>query len=553
MSLNVRSDDNNNYNKMALAFISLNALVWCFLFSLGRSSLDTYGDMAEAYSWGISWQWGYDKHPPLSAWTAAAWFELFPASDWAYYLLAMVNQAIAFWFVFLAGKRWLTPAQALLAVMLTSLIPLFGPDTGFKFNANSAMLPWVAIFAWSLMAALQTGARRYVIVAGIAAGAACLVKYWAPVMLSAITLGALLIVFQSKRLTWRPTLGRLLTVSGITMLVFVPHFSWAMTHRWPGLRYAHAAHNLLSGLAGAANTFDLLTDLMLVTLLPTLAWVAGIYYVRSTSNRGAVQVLAQCPPVVQPRPYNFRGASIFVFAVLLTAESAHLAGVAVASKWLIPAWLFFAWSLCSAGPQARDAQRLIRPLGWIIGLYWLGLFAYVVHINPSLEFNRDADNERHVVADQVTQVFHREFGQPLRFVAGNDALSFSTAFYSADHPVAVANLDFVRTSWVNEAKVHEAGLAVLCEASQAECINTTVDRLGSPQFSQEWHGLTDDGKAGSVVELFYAPLAIANNWHRPYSLPAALWSLNKNPLRRSPWNFKWPTMGLLDTVSMAQP
>lgn len=525
MSLSVHSD--NNYNKMALAFIALNAVVWWVLFSLGRSSLDTYGDMAEAYSWGISWQWGYDKHPPLSAWTAAAWFELFPASDWAYYLLAMVNQAIAFWFVFLAGKRWLTPAQAFLAVMLTSLIPLFGPDTGFKFNANSAMLPWMAIFAWSLMAALQTGARRYVIVAGLSAGAACLVKYWAPVMLTAITLGAILIVFQSRALAWRPTLGKLLTVSGMAMLVFAPHFSWAMTHHWPGLRYAHAAHNLIAGSTGTASTFDMLTDLMLVALLPTLAWVVSILYVRTTANRDAVQVMTQCSSNLQLRPYKFQGASIFVFAVLLTAESAHLAGVAVASKWLIPAWLFFAWSLCSAVPQARDAQRLIRPLGWIIGLYWLGLFAYVVHLNPSLELNRAARNERHVVADEVTQVFHREFGQPLRFIAGNDALSFSTAFYSIDHPVAVANLDFVRTSWVSEAKLLQAGVVVLCEASEPECIKTTVDRLGPPQFGQEWQGLADDGKSVSLVELFYAPRAIANNWSRQLSIrPANLIAAN---------------------------
>ena len=346
MSSNGRSDDKNyNYSKLALAFIALNAVVWWILFSLGRSSLDTYGDMAEAYSWGISWQWGYDKHPPLSAWTAPAWFELFPASDWAYYLLAMVNQAIAFWFVFLAGKRWLTPAQALVAVMLTSLVPLFGPDTGFKFNANSAMLPWVAIFAWSLMVALQTGARRYVIVAGLAAGAACLVKYWAPVMLSAITLGSLLIVYRSKSLTWRPTLGKLLAVSGLTMLVFFPHFSWAVTHHWPGLSYAHAAHELVAGSTGVASTFDLLTDLLLVALLPTLAWAASMLYVRKTSSKTAVQTEAPCltDADAHPRPTKVQGASIFVFAVLFTAESAHLAGVAVASKWLIPAWLFFAW------------------------------------------------------------------------------------------------------------------------------------------------------------------------------------------------------------------
>jgi hypothetical protein len=515
MSSSVRSDD-NNYNKMALAFISLNAWVWWLLFSWGRSSLDTYGDMAEAYSWGISWQWGYDKHPPLSAWTAAAWFELFPASDWAYYLLAMVSQAIAFWFVFLAGKRWLTPAQALLAVMLTSLIPLFGPDTGFKFNANSAMLPWVAIFAWSLLAALQTGARRYVFVAGLSAGAACLVKYWAPLMLSSISLGAILIVFQTRTLTWRPTLGRLLAVSGLTMLVFFPHFSWAVTHHWPGLHYAHAAHNLVRGSSGAASLFDLLTDLSLVALLPTLAWGVSILYIQMTSGRNALQVTAQRLADIPPRPSRLLGMSIFVFAVLLTVESAHLAGVAVASKWLIPAWLFSAWSLCAVVPQARDAQRLIRPLGWIIGLYWLGLFGYVAYINPSLEFNRDASNERHVVADEVTQVFHRKFGQPLRFIAGNDALSFSATFYSTDHPVAVADLDFSRTSWVDEANVREAGVVVLCEANQPGCIKATVDLLGSPQFSSEWKGLADDGQSAAVVELFYAPRAMANCW-RPQS------------------------------------
>ncbi|MDR3369999.1 glycosyltransferase family 39 protein [Rhodoferax sp.] len=518
MSFQVRSDD-NNYSRKALAFISLNALVWWLLFSLGRSSLDTYGDMAEAYSWGISWQWGYDKHPPLSGWMAAAWFELFPASDWAYYLLAMINQAIAFWFIFLAGKRWLTPAQALLAVMLTSLVPLFGPDTGFKFNANSAMLPWVAIFSWSLLAALQTGAKRYVFVAGIAAGAACLVKYWAPLMLSSITLGTILIVFQSKTLTWRPTLGRLLAVSGLTMLVFFPHFSWAVTHHWPGLRYAHAAHNFVAGTSSAASLLDLLTDISLVALLPTLAWGASILYIRTTFGRHAAEVTTQSPADVPPRPSWFLGLPIFVFATLLTIESAHLAGVTVASKWLIPAWLFFAWSLCTVTPQTRNAQRLIRPLGWIIGLYWLGLFGYVAYINPSLELNRDVSNERHVVADEVTQVFHRKFGQPLRFIAGNDALSFSAAFYSTDHPVAVADLDFTRTTWVDEASVRKAGVAVLCDASHPECIKTTVDLLGSPQLRSEWKGLADDGKSTSVVELFYAPRSMAHNRYRPSHRP----------------------------------
>lgn len=49
---------------IGVSFIALNAIVLWVLFSMGRYSLDTCGDMTEAYSWGISWQWWYDKHAP---------------------------------------------------------------------------------------------------------------------------------------------------------------------------------------------------------------------------------------------------------------------------------------------------------------------------------------------------------------------------------------------------------------------------------------------------------------------------------------------------------
>jgi 4-amino-4-deoxy-L-arabinose transferase-like glycosyltransferase len=495
--------ENQHYSKLAFAFVSLSALVWWVLFSAGRSSLDTYGDMAEAYSWGISWQLGYDKHPPLSAWISAAWFTLFPTRDWAYYLLAMVNQAVAFWFVFLAGKRWLTPPHALLAVMLTSLVPLFGPDTGFKFNANSAMLPWVAMFAWSLIAAVQTHAYRYLVIAGIAGGAACMVKYWAPLMLTAITLGVILIVFQSKSFSWRLSLGKLLAIAGLTMLLFVPHLTWAIRHHWPGLRYAHAAHPFTRGASSLESLWEMMLDFSLVALLPLAVWLISVLYVHLFANKDtkATRTIVESTPWV----YVLQGISIFAFAVLLTAESAHLAGIEVATKWLIPAWLFFSWFLCTAIPKSLHVERMLWPTAVTISLYWVGLFVYVGQINPSFNMLRDANNQRHAVADEVTQVFRERFDQPLQFVAGDEALIFSTAFYSKDHPVAVADLDFVRTSWVDEAELRDAGVVVICETANDDCMDIANERLGQPQITKRWQGLADDGSTDSVTELFYAP------------------------------------------------
>lgn len=494
----------DKYAKLAAAFVVLNALVWWALYSFGRSSLDTYGDMAEAYSWGTSLQWGYDKHPPLSAWTAAAWFHVFPTSDWAYYLLAVVNQGVAFWFIFLAGRRWLPPAQALLAVMLTSLIPLFGPDTGFKFNANSAMLPWVAIFSWSLITALQTGLRRYVVLAGIAAGAACLVKYWAVLMLASIALGALLITAQHRSLLRPLAMRKLFFVAGIAGLVFTPHFSWAVIHHWPGLNYAHASHAIANSTSAVGATLGVLFDLLLVALLPTLAWSLGMVWVRWSNSWP--QPGSSGSSLYRPRLARMAaGASIFLGALVATLASAHLAGVAVASKWLIPAWLFFSWFLCTALPEKLNSQSLIRPLSALIGIYWLGLAVYVASVSLSMGLSRETPNLRNVIANKATMEFHHLFGQPLRYIAGNEALAFSTSFYSTDHPVAIANLDFNRTSWLIEADVRKAGLVVLCNDLQPTCMNVAIDQLGVPINALVLKRRSGEGSPATTYALFYAP------------------------------------------------
>ena len=79
----------HRFVERAPALITANAVVWWMCYVLSRNNLDPYGDMVEAYSWGINWVWGYDKHPPLSGWVAAAWFSVFPTQDWAFYLLAV--------------------------------------------------------------------------------------------------------------------------------------------------------------------------------------------------------------------------------------------------------------------------------------------------------------------------------------------------------------------------------------------------------------------------------------------------------------------------------
>jgi hypothetical protein len=172
----------------------------------------------------------------------------------------------------------------------------------------------------------------------------------------------------------------------------------------------------------------MLWDLTLVALLPLVVWLVSMSYVQWRSKTLSTPAY---PPASTDPPYRIRelqGISIFAFAVLLTAESAHLSGMQVATKWLIPAWLFFSWFLCAAIPRKLNVQRLLLPTGVAICIYWVGLFVYVGQVNPSFDLFRDATNQRHAIADEVTEVFHQHFNQRLQFVAGDEALIFSAAF-----------------------------------------------------------------------------------------------------------------------------
>ena len=73
------------------AFATIHALLWTVILINLKAAQDVHMDVAEAFAWGQKFQLGYGKHPPLAGWVAGLWFEAFPVTDWATYLLAMTT------------------------------------------------------------------------------------------------------------------------------------------------------------------------------------------------------------------------------------------------------------------------------------------------------------------------------------------------------------------------------------------------------------------------------------------------------------------------------
>ena len=67
-------------------FLIAHVIIWTLIPSLTNENLPL--DTIEALAWGSNLDWGFAKHPPMSAFIAEFFYKIFGSQDWSYYLLS---------------------------------------------------------------------------------------------------------------------------------------------------------------------------------------------------------------------------------------------------------------------------------------------------------------------------------------------------------------------------------------------------------------------------------------------------------------------------------
>ena len=78
---------NRNINNVFFIFALSHLIVWTLVPSITNNNLPL--DTIEALAWGSNLDWGFNKHPPMSAFFPEVFYKIFGAQDWAYYLLSL--------------------------------------------------------------------------------------------------------------------------------------------------------------------------------------------------------------------------------------------------------------------------------------------------------------------------------------------------------------------------------------------------------------------------------------------------------------------------------
>ena len=92
-----------NLRNFFYIFVLTHLTIWTLIPSLTNNNLPL--DTIEALAWGSNLDWGFNKHPPMSAFFPEVFFQIFGSQDWAYYLLSQIFVVISFYYVFLLSKE----------------------------------------------------------------------------------------------------------------------------------------------------------------------------------------------------------------------------------------------------------------------------------------------------------------------------------------------------------------------------------------------------------------------------------------------------------------
>lgn len=439
--------------------------------ALSRPSLDVYQDMYENFGWGITWQWGYYKHPPFFAWETAGWFLIFPRTDFFYFLLSGVNASVALFAVWRIAARFGGGGFQLLAVVLAMLMPPIS-FLGVTFNANSAMTPIWALLVLFYLRGLEGARIVDAVVIGALAAAALLTKYHSGVILAALLIHALLDGIARK------TLFSLFgLVAMVTFLVcMAPHVYWLFRNDFLPLTYA--AHQDDGVGANLSDTLRFLITPIGYGALATLA-ARSMRDLRDPYEfvpLGGWKKLGQ----------SVTGRAMIAFAVLpilLTVVLGWAADAELSAVWGIPFYTAYAIMLALLVPPAYYEPRKNRAYGW--GIAFMAVLVAVAPLWYQVEKKRNINYyiaPMKALAAEMDSRWQSVGGGDGGIVFGSGSFASAMAFYSKLDLMTVEGNSFaLSANYLSAEDIRKRGLIGICWDHDGACIETVKAQMPPTQ------------------------------------------------------------------------
>jgi 4-amino-4-deoxy-L-arabinose transferase-like glycosyltransferase len=495
--------DRYSASAFVIAFAMIHALLWTVILINLKAAQDVHMDVAEAFAWGQKFQLGYGKHPPLAGWVAGLWFDAFPVTDWAAYLLAMATVSCGMVITWLISLRVVDYRRAFFVVVMLAIYPIFN-FKGFKYNPDLLQLVTLPLLALAYLNAFEKRNAASGFWLGLAAALALMTKYWVLTMIGAIGLAALL---HPERMNFLRSPAPWVAMS-VATLAMIPHLVWLKADDFAPLIYAGDVYGHFTRAETAMLALGYIEHNLGLLVLPFVIAVLALIGIGLRSPKATVARVWSAGP---NSGVNATQALNIWLIQIIVAAGPPLGGL-IFSVYMKTDWGISLFFLAPLALVAIPRVRLPKAALFRIAAIWLVLTLLTLAASPYIAVHEISDNPkvafsygaRSQLARELTQMWHNRFFTRWSVVAGTTEVGEPMTFYSPDHPAPLTpgevwssgltsleeakRLGFVGVCDTTDNRLQECDTWMAKNGSDAEQVAITTQRFfkGHPGPSTLW-------------------------------------------------------------------
>ncbi len=392
-------------------FLLFHLIIWTLIPALSNVNLPL--DTIEALAWSSNLDWGFNKHPPLSAFAVEIIYQIFGNQDWAYYFLSQIFVIIAFIAVYKFSEEIFNNKNlALLSVLLLEGICFYNFTTP-EFNVNVAQLPFWALTVYYTWRCIKYDKAIDYVFLGLFAGLGILSKYLFIYLIIGIKL--VFFYFLKKGIKF----SHYFIAGPITLLIILPHIIWLTENDYITITYG------LQRTGGVGSFIDHLIYPIIflakqtVLLIPFLAMSFFlIKKIKLKINFKDKKLVFLLLTTIAP-----------IFFMLLTSM---IMGAKIRTMWMTPFYLFFGVLLIYVFQKNIIINNLKKFFLLFIFLFLLYPAAY---LGVSLaNDSKRTDYPGKEIARLVQNKWDKNFRNEIKIVIGDEWFAGNLSYHLSSRP-----------------------------------------------------------------------------------------------------------------------
>tara|TARA_B100000029_G_scaffold318098_1_gene310497 strand:+ start:2501 stop:3892 length:1392 start_codon:yes stop_codon:yes gene_type:complete len=420
---------NNTSKKILFYFLISHLLIWTLVPSLSNNNLPR--DTIEALAWGSNLDWGFEKHPPLSAFAVEVFYQIFGSQDWAYYFLSQIFVVTSFFIVWLVSKEFFkNESYCLMSLLILEGIYFYNFTTP-EFNVNVAQLPFWALSVYYTWRCIKYDKAIDYLFLGVFVGLGILSKYLFIYLIIVIKLIFIYLIRKGRKIKF----SHYFIAGPITLLILIPHLIWLVENNYITVTYGlHRSSDIFYvGQPGLSNHIKypaIFLFKQISLLLPSFFIFLFII------DKFKIKL-------------NFKDKKIaFLFAINilplgLVFLTSLLFGINIRTMWMTPFYLFFGVMIVYIFQKNINLKKI---RSFYVGFLFLFLLSpSLYYLNSVIKKDQRIDYPAKEIGLKVQKEWSRNYKNDIKIVIGQAWWAGNLSYHLKSRPKYIPGyLNFVK-------------------------------------------------------------------------------------------------------------